>query len=242
MLRCSNQGMNDDPVGAETTRAGSAVERVVRELRSGMTNRLFAPGQRLVEADLTAEFGVSRGTLREAFRRLAADGLIEIVPNRGAIVRRLSSSDVLELFQIRRQLEGLSARLAARRMALPAVREPFTQAIAPIWSDIPRRLIQNYMDENSAFHEAVYDAAGNRQLAQVSRQLQLPAIMSQLDNLLTSAALEESVAEHRIIAKAILDGEEDEAELAMQKHLERAALLTSEVSARVRYRSPSPSV
>lgn len=219
---------------AAPLKAGSAVERVVKALRSGMTNRRFAPAQRLVEADLTAELGVSRGTLREAFRRLAADGLIEIVPNRGAIVRRLSSSDVLELFEVRRQLEGLSARLAARRVARPAVRELFVEAIAPIWSDAPRRLIQDYMDENSAFHEAVYDASGNRQLAQVSRQLQLPAIMNQLDNLLTPAALEKSVAEHRLIARAILDGHEDEAELNMHKHLERAALLTSEACGKAR--------
>lgn len=225
--------------GRETdgpAKATTAVERVVKALRSGMTNRRFAPAQRLVEADLTAELGVSRGTLREAFRRLAADGLIEIVPNRGAIVRRLSASDVLELFEVRRQLEGLSARLAARRVATPAVRDLFARATMPIWSDAPRRLIQDYMDENSAFHEAVYDASGNRQLAQVSRQLQLPAIMNQLDNLLTPAALEESVAEHRAIARAILDGEEDLAETNMHKHLERAAQLTSEACGKPRQR------
>lgn len=226
--------MSDVSDSAPAVKSASAVERVVRALFSGLMSRRFAPGQRLVEADLTAEFGVSRGTLREAFRRLAADGLIEIVPNRGAIVRRLSSRDVLELFEIRRQLEGLSARLAARRMALPAVREAFSRAIDPIWSDEPRRLIQSYMDENSAFHEAVYDASGNRQLAQVSRQLQLPAIMSQIDNLLTPAALEESVAEHREIARAILDEDQDRAELTMHRHLERAALLTSQVAARLR--------
>jgi DNA-binding GntR family transcriptional regulator len=218
----------------EPAKATSAVERVVTALRSGMTNRRFSPAQRLVEADLTAELGVSRGTLREAFRRLAADGLIEIVPNRGAIVRRLSASDVLELFEVRRQLEGLSAKLAARRVAMPPVRDAFTQATAPIWSDSPRRRVQDYMDENSAFHEAVYDAAGNRQLAQVSRQLQLPAIMSQLDNLLTPSALEESVAEHRAIAQAILEGDEDGAELNMHRHLERAARLTSEASGNAR--------
>lgn len=226
--------MSDVSDSAPAVKSASAVERVVKTLFSGLMSRRFAPGQRLVEADLTAEFGVSRGTLREAFRRLAADGLIEIVPNRGAIVRRLSSRDVLELFEIRRQLEGLSARLAARRMALPAVREAFSRAIDPIWSDEPRRLIQSYMDENSAFHEAVYDASGNRQLAQVSRQLQLPAIMSQIDNLLTPAALEESVAEHREIARAILDEDQDRAELTMHRHLERAALLTSQVAALLR--------
>ena len=224
--------MSDALDSTGTTKSASAVGRVVEALFSGLMSRRFAPGQRLVEADLTAELGVSRGTLREAFRRLAADGLIEIVPNRGAIVRRLSSRDVLELFEIRRQLEGLSARLAARRAAQAQVREAFERAIAPIWSDTPRRLIQSYMDENSSFHEAVYDASGNRQLAQVSRQLQLPAIMSQIDNLLTPAALEESVAEHREIARAILDGDEDRAELTMHKHLERAALLTSEVAER----------
>lgn len=223
--------MSDVSDGTGVIRSASAVERVVKTLFSGLMSRRFAPGQRLVEADLTAEFGVSRGTLREAFRRLAADGLIEIVPNRGAIVRRLSSKDVLELFEIRRQLEGLSARLAAGRMVFAPVREAFIREIDPIWSDTPRRLIRSYMDENSRFHEAIYDASGNRQLAQVSRQLHLPAIMSQIDNLLTLNALEESVTEHREIARAILDGDQDRAELTMHRHLERAALLTSEVAA-----------
>jgi DNA-binding FadR family transcriptional regulator len=78
---------SDVPQG---TRRPSAVEQVVNSLFSGLMSNRFAPGQRLIEVDLTAEYGVSRGTLREAFRRLAADGLIEIVPHRGAIVRRLS--------------------------------------------------------------------------------------------------------------------------------------------------------
>lgn len=206
----------------------SAVEEVVRTLSLGLMTYRFAPGQRLVEADLTTEFNVSRGTLREAFRRLAADGLIEMVPNRGAIVRRLSRRDVAELFQIRSELEGLAARLAAARIATPAVRSAFEAAIAPIWSDAPRYSISTYMEENTRFHEAVHEAGGNNQLTHVSRQLQLPAIMNQVSRLLTPRTLEASVSEHRRIARAILAGDAAEADRQMRIHLARAADLNEE--------------
>jgi DNA-binding GntR family transcriptional regulator len=210
----------------QSGRRPSAVEQVVNSLFNGLMSNRFAPGQRLIEADLTAEYGVSRGTLREAFRRLAADGLIEIVPNRGAIVRRLSSRDMNELFQIRTELEGLAARLAAERMADPELRARFETAIAPIWQDQPRTHSADYIAENAQFHEAILDASGNRQLALVSRQFQLPVIMAQVRGLLTVETMASSVAEHRRMARAILAGHAAEAERLMQDHLARAMELT----------------
>jgi DNA-binding GntR family transcriptional regulator len=204
----------------------SIVDQVVNSLFNGLMSNRFAPGQRLIEADLTAEYGISRGTLREAFGRLAADGLIEIVPNRGAIVRRLSSRDMLELFQIRTELEGLAARLAAEQMSDEAVRARFEAAIAPVWSDAPRTSSADYLAENAQFHEAILEASGNRQLALVSRQFQLPVIMAQVRGLLTVGTIADSVAEHRTLAHALLEGRAADAERLMQEHLARAMTLT----------------
>src|SRR3546814_11928746 len=71
-------------------RSGDTVERVAAILKEQILDGSLAPGQRLISRDLIEELGISRGPLREAFRRLAADRLIELFPNRGAVVRRLS--------------------------------------------------------------------------------------------------------------------------------------------------------
>lgn len=210
------------------------VDRLIDELRDGILNSRLAPGQRLIEADLTRDLGVSRGPLREAFRRLSAEGLIEIVPNRGAMVRRLSFRETQELFQIRTELEALAARLAAGNLRTDTNgRERFEVAIAPIWNDEPRLSSPAYIEENKRFHDAVVAASGNTQLAIVSRQLQLPLIMSQLSNALSADLLRHSVTEHRTIATAILDGNAKAAESAMRAHLGRAAAFTAGLPERV---------
>lgn len=72
---------------ADAPARGGIVEYVVDQLRTGVLQERYAPGQRLIEADLTQDLRVSKGPLREAFRRLSAEGLLEIVPNRGAMIR-----------------------------------------------------------------------------------------------------------------------------------------------------------
>ena len=104
---------------------------IVTELEARIDTARLVSGQRLVEADLTREFGISRALLREAFRQLAAEGAIELVPNRGAEVRRLTRAEALELFEIRTELEGMAARRAAERMEMAEVRGAFAAATAP---------------------------------------------------------------------------------------------------------------
>lgn len=201
---------------------GSTVEHVFLHLKDGILCGRYAPGQRLIEADLTRDLGVSRGPLREAFRRLSAEGLVESVPNKGAIVRRLSARQTQDLFDIRTALEGLAARLAAQKVADPQVRADFERAIAPIWIEEPRDVAVTYLDENRIFHQAVADASGNEQLSSLVRQLQLPLIMFQLSGALTSETLRLSNQEHRAVARAILEGEGERAAALMQAHLDRA--------------------
>lgn len=201
---------------------GSTVGRLVESLRDGIMNSRYAPGQRLIEADLTREFHVSRGPLREAFRRLSAEGLLEIVPNRGALVRRLSHKETIELFQIRTALEALAVRLAAESINQRDNRARFEKAIEPIWNPAPRAQGPSYHEENRQFHQAILDVSGNAQLSYISRQLQLPLIMLQLSGAMKPEMYDDSVAEHRAIAKAVLAGDADGAEQALRSHLKRA--------------------
>jgi len=203
---------------------GATVGFVVERLREDILASRLSPGERLVECDLTAQFRVSRGPVREALRRLAADGLIEHRPNRGAIVRRLSKRAIRELFQIRIEMEALAARLAAESRD-EAARAVFSRAIARIFDDRAREPCA-YLEENSAFHDAVMALGANLQLRELAERLRLPLIMAQVGDALTPAALRDSVPEHRAVAKAILAQHAQAAAAAMRAHLERAAELT----------------
>jgi DNA-binding GntR family transcriptional regulator len=201
---------------------GGKGDRIVADLRNAIQHGRYAPGQRLVEADLTEELGVSRSLLREAFRRLSVEGLVEMVRNRGALVKRLSRSEAMELFQIRMELEALAARLAARNTGSSAVKERFLTDIAEVWSDEHRISIAEYLEENERFHSAVFRASGNGQLQLLNRQLQLSLIMVQIANRLTLTETRHSIGEHRAIATAIASGDESAADAAARAHLERA--------------------
>jgi DNA-binding GntR family transcriptional regulator len=207
---------------------GTTVTNLAAELREGILGGRYAPGQRLIEAELTRDLKVSRGPLREAFRRLSAEGLIESIPNRGALVRRLSPRQTQELFEVRIALEMLAAQLAARNIDKGDARTRFEAAIAPIYASDQPRTASTHADENALFHQAVAEASGNAELAALCRQMQLQ--MAGLAGALTPELLVKSNAEHRAIAKAILGGYAATAGDAMRAHLEREGRMAREVA------------
>ncbi len=202
---------------------GETVTHIVARLREDIVARRVAPGGRLVESELTGRLAVSRGPIREALRRLAAEGFIEHVPNRGAIVRRLSAREIGEVFEIRMELEALAARSAAAATSAET-RLKFEASIAPIFTDGPRRSC-DYLIENADFHGAIFDLAGNLQLRELALRLHLPLIMAQVADVLTPEVIEASVGEHRALAQAILARAPAAADAAMRAHLRRASTL-----------------
>ena len=202
---------------------GATVAFIYGHLREDIIRRRLCPGARLIEKELSQRFDVSRGPIREALRRLAAEGLIEHVPNRGGTVRRLSRTEMHEFFEIRIELETLGARLAAQNSDAIA-RAAFRAAIKSIFDDAPRE-ISTYLAENAAFHEAILTLAGSHALRELIERLNLTLLMRQVRERLSEDVLKASVREHRAIANAILDREPDVAAAALRGHLERAAAL-----------------
>ncbi|MFD0479244.1 GntR family transcriptional regulator [Nonomuraea thailandensis] len=94
-------------------------DEVTKELRRRILSGELAQGERLVEDRLAATLGVSRNPVRESIRVLAAEGFIQVVPRLGATVARLSAEEGEELFDVRMAIEGLAARLAARKRSPP---------------------------------------------------------------------------------------------------------------------------
>jgi DNA-binding GntR family transcriptional regulator len=208
------------PAG-ETHRHGEAVDVVFDTIRQGIITGRFAPGQRLVIRDLEEEIGFSRSTFREAFRRLAAERLVSLIPNRGVAVQRLSPREMADLFEIRELLEGHAARRAAERIGEGDHRRRFTA----MWEKVRRgdpSARAAFVEDNQSFHGTIVELAGNSRLPEMLNQLQIPILMFQWRTIMTREETEQSQAEHETIAKAILDGRPDQAEAAMRKHVRRA--------------------
>jgi DNA-binding GntR family transcriptional regulator len=163
------------PAPTRSTVVDQVVEAIVERVRLGR----YVPGQRLIEADLTADLGVSRGPLREALSRLASQGLLDISPHRGAVVRRLTRTDVTELFAMRELLEGEAARLAARNVNVDDARSTFRLLARSMRSYRTAKDWKSYVDTNTALHDAIVAASGNSLLQQMVEQLSTQAFRVQ---------------------------------------------------------------
>lgn len=126
-----------------------------------------APGSKLRETDLAAEFGVSRTRVREALGRLEQRGLVERVPNRGAVVARLDLSQVFHIYQIREVLEGLAARLATLAMPHEAWKDDLARFEGPLKELIERGDLQEYIEHYERLRRKIILAAANPLLAEM---------------------------------------------------------------------------
>jgi DNA-binding GntR family transcriptional regulator len=153
----------DDQDEQDLSRAELAYKRLRQSIRAGE----FRPGQRLREAELATLLNVSRTPVREAIRRLASDGLIEVAPSRGMMIINLDKQQVRELYALRETLEGAAARMAAQH-ASPADIASMRELLEAGRAEREPREIARF---NQLFHQAVQDAAHNRYLGQALTQL-----------------------------------------------------------------------
>ncbi|MGB3289347.1 MAG: GntR family transcriptional regulator [Burkholderiaceae bacterium] len=199
---------------------GTTVDVVFERLKKSIENGALAPGQRLIEADLTKDYGVSRGPLREAFRRLSAEGIIEFVPNRGAVVKKFSRKEISNIFRIRQVIEGLAAKLATESLALPA-HQAERQYFERVCKDETSTDVI-FAQENSVFHNTIVDLCDNAQLQTLIQQMRLPFLKFQIRSSLDQDYIDRSRNEHKLIAAAMLANNPKLAERLMQKHLGNA--------------------
>jgi DNA-binding GntR family transcriptional regulator len=202
--------------------AVSAVDQVMDAIKSGIRQARYVPGQRLVEPDMMRDFDVSRGTVREALRRLAAEGFVQIELYRGASIRKMSRDEFVELNEIRALLEGYAASLAAQRMS-KAEREKLVE-LEQQWDRGAQNLA--YAQYNEQFHALIVEASRHKQLPNFVQQAQLSIFRLQFQSILqTPVATRRSRLEHRRVVKAILKGDAGAAESAMRQHIRNSAIV-----------------
>lgn len=199
----------------------SAVDHAAQVIRERVGAGDLVPGQRLVEPDLAADLGVSRATLREAFRALEAEGLVTMARYKGASVRQLDPDELTEAFEIRELLEGLAARRAAPHFAKGSMRKRLIDLRDAMDRAARSRTDpQRYTQLNRDFHELILLAAGSAQLHAMAAHIRPPAILRIIHRrLLEQEVIGRSMAEHRLICSALLDGNADRAEKAMRRHI-----------------------
>jgi DNA-binding GntR family transcriptional regulator len=189
-------------------------EIVSADLRSRIFRGLLPPGARLVERDLADELEVSRFPVREALRILHQEGLVENLPTRGTVVKRLERREVEEIFDIREMLEALASRSAAGRVA----------------AGIPSRLRDHVLESrrawtsgdldaahasNTEFHDDIIDLSGNLTL-----QNMLTPLLGRLHWLFRQISdFEQVCLEHAALCDAIEAGEPEAAAAEAQRHV-----------------------
>lgn len=197
---------------------GISEESICQEIRRDIKTQVIIPGQRLVEAKLAERFGVSRTPIRNVLRRLSYDGLVKIVANVGAVVVEPSTKEIEDVFQIRLELEGLSARLAASRLSedqlarLDSLRRSEMEACHT--SDF-----EGYMNANDGIHVLLCEASGNGVLLSVLMPLlaRSDSYLVFLDEL--PADEFRSIGEHGDLADALRARDPSRAEKCMRTHL-----------------------
>jgi DNA-binding GntR family transcriptional regulator len=140
-------------------------EQVYTTLRKQIYSGYLMPGSRLIELDLAERFGVSRTIIREVIKQLALEGLVEVVPYKGASVARMSFRDLEELYTIQKDLEGLAAYLATKRLTDQHIEE--LERIHHLSQDLPEGDVNGWQKFNRKFHRIFLDNCGNQKLVQL---------------------------------------------------------------------------
>jgi DNA-binding GntR family transcriptional regulator len=212
------------PNDGQTPIRGGMPDAVASALREAILNGDLEPGAWLREAEVARELNVSRTPVRDAFRMLAAEGLVSINVNQGAIVTPMTSDDILELYVMRESLEGLATRLAAKRSPQRCLEE-FSPIIADMKKAAKSADIKELSRLNFAFHAVIRDAAGNRYLGRALTQVQNAARRFPDPTLGLPGRVTESMDEHLAIADAITQGDSATAERLAMEHMRHLAEL-----------------
>ncbi|MFM9983572.1 MAG: GntR family transcriptional regulator [Burkholderiales bacterium] len=210
--------MNEAPVPAR--RRGSLGKTVAEQLRRLILTGQHKPGERLVEDKLSAELGVSRVPIREALRTLAAEGLVDLPPRRGASVAQLSPAIAHDLVEVRATLEGLNARLAARHHE-PAIVTELHQVLTEGNAAAQSGNVDDLVRLNGAFHDKLAQAGRNSILWDIMRTLRERTSLVFAAN--TNRRSREDWEEHSRILAAVIDGDEELAALLATRHVHQAA-------------------
>jgi DNA-binding GntR family transcriptional regulator len=194
---------------------------VVNQLRSYIVEGPLVPGSKIPERELCEHLKVSRTPLREALKVLAAEGLVDLLPNRGARVRQFSEADIRNLFEMISGLDFVVGRLACERISEEEI-ATIEKMHLDMYTHYLRREIADYFRLNQAIHQAIVNAAANPLLSE--HYAKLNAAVRRLRytaNLVRRDRLSEAMREHEQIVDALRRRDADELGMLMFRHIQK---------------------
>ena len=198
-------------------------EVVFNTLRQGILTGILKPGERLMEIHLAEKLGVSRTPIREAIRMLELEGLVTMVPRKGAEVAMISKQDLSDVLEVRRVLDGLATELATKRIsdeekeALKRAEEHFKEATA---TGDAIKIAQADVE----FHDVILKASGNKRLIQMMNNLAERIYRYRLECIKDSDNHPRLLKEHAQLVDYVLKGDVEKAVEAAKKHIDNQEL------------------
>ena len=201
-----------------TARARANADSNFEKLRAAIVRGEIAPNSRLVEADISSFFEMSRAAVRESLIRLEQEGLIVREPHRGARVRQVSDTEAIEILQARAVLEGLAVRLTAERIDEAGI-ERLRACLARHRELLDSGDLLGASDANADLHAALLELSGHGTAQRLIDGLSAQMVRYQYRTILIPGRPAASQAEHAAIVEAVLAGQPENAEEAMRRHL-----------------------
>lgn len=197
-------------------------ELVAERIREGVVSGRFPPGHRLVERKLCELIGVSRTSVREALRELESEGLVNVLPNRGPIVSIVSVETAESIYQVRTLLEGLAARLFAKRATEAQIKalEKAVAALDKVYRDYSAGA---FLAAKAEFYRILLEGAGNEVAATMLRAIHTRVSLLRATSLSDPKRAHDSIAEIRELLAAIKARDEEAAWRTCVEHIENAA-------------------
>ena len=197
---------------------------VFETLRDAIITQVLKPGERLMEIQLADEMGVSRTPVREAIRKLELEGLVVMVPRKGAYVAGVSMKDIHEVYEVRAALEMLAVTLAAERITeeeLDALEQQVLRE-SEAESDTDEHALDNIIYIDSSFHDIIYQAAHNQRLVQFVNILQEQLQRFRAASLSRPGRSKTALDEHKQIVEALAERNGELAAKLAKEHIENA--------------------
>lgn len=201
-----------------TPTSGGTRPGVTAGIRDAILHGDFVPGQRLVESDLSEQFGASRGSVRTALLELAMEGLVERMANRGARVRVVPLDEAIEIYEVRMVVEALCAAKAAERID-EAGRAELRNIGTDMRAAVAEGDIMTYRGLNQQLHQRVRELSGQATAASVLERLRAQSVRQQFKVATMPGRPRVSLPEHLAIIEAICAGDAEAADRATRAHL-----------------------
>ncbi|MDR2189017.1 MAG: GntR family transcriptional regulator [Azonexus sp.] len=217
--------MSSTEPATESDRKTTSPELVINAIKQGILHGRYAPGQRLIEADLQRDLRVSRGPVREGLTRIAAEGVVTQSRYRGAYIRALSRNEVLELLQVLGSTFTLAVSLAAAKIRRDqqegrhGYAQKLTEAYEQLMAQGPSgdRVLQSI--RRTRFYDVIFEIADNRELTRINPVVPTQLLRMQIHSFLSPESHQRQFADYKRLYQALMNGDPKEARWLIKSHI-----------------------